>query len=126
MQRASRLTFARKIVHCTNLDWYKIIWTNESSFELKNDSCQIWIWHKVHKKYATNCLVPIFKSRQTSSMILGAFIRFDKSPLVIMAQNKEIAIHFVEKVYEGTLSKFYFMHDKPYEPTLMEDGTHVH
>ena len=59
-------------------------------------------------------------------MIYGAFINFDKSSVVIMAQGKRTTAYIVEKVYEGTLSKFYFMHDKPHELTLMEDGAHVH
>ena len=39
-----------------------------------------------------------------------------------MALGERTATHFVQKVYEGTLSCFNFMHDKPKELTLMEDG----
>ena len=60
-------------------------------------------------------------------MVWGAFIGFDKSPLVIIAPGERTAKHFVQKVYEeGTLSGFYFMHDKPEELTLMEDSAPVH
>ena len=59
-------------------------------------------------------------------MVWDAFTRFDKSPLVIMAPRERMAKHFVQKVYEGTLSGFYFMHDEPEELTLMKDVAHVH
>ena len=58
-------------------------------------------------------------------MVWGAFTGFDKSPLVIMALGERTAKHFVQKVYEGTLSGFYFMHDEPNELTLMEDSAPV-
>ena len=59
-------------------------------------------------------------------MVWGAFIGFDKIPLVIMAPEERTAKHFVQKVYEDTLSGFYFMHDEPEELTLMEDDAFVH
>ena len=59
-------------------------------------------------------------------MVWDAFIGFDKSPLVIMALGERTAKPFVQKVYEGTLSGFYFIHDEPDKLTLMEDGAHVH
>ena len=59
-------------------------------------------------------------------MVWGAFIGFDKSPLVIMILGERMAKHFVQKVYEGTLNYFYFMHDEPEDLTVMEDGTLVH
>ena len=70
--------------------------------------------------------MPTFKSRQTFIMVWGAFTGFDKSPLVIMAPRERTAKHFVQKVYEGTLSGFYFMHHKLEELTLMEYGAPVH
>ena len=76
--------------------------------------------------YATNCLAPTFKFGQTSVMVKDAYTGFDKSPLVIMAQGKRTIAHFVEIFYEGTLSGFYFMHDKPHELTLMEDSAPIH
>ena len=59
-------------------------------------------------------------------MVWTAFIGFDKSPLVIMPQGEKTAADFVENVYEGILSGFYFMHDQPHELILMEDGVAIH
>ena len=70
--------------------------------------------------------MPTFKTGQTFVMVWGAFIRFDKSPLVIMALGERMAKYFVQKVYEGTLNGFYFMHNEPEELILMEDDALVH
>ena len=109
--KATTLAFAHKFVHLTIENWYKVIWTDELSFVLGKYSQEIQIWHKVHEKYPKNCLAPTFKSRRTSLIVWGAFIRFDKSPLVIMAPGERTAKHFVQKMYEGTFSGFYFMHN---------------
>ena len=36
--KAAKLAFTHKFVHWTIEDWYKVIWTNESSFELRKNS----------------------------------------------------------------------------------------
>lgn len=126
VQKATRLAFARKYKHWTEQDWYKVIWTDESSFELGKNSRQIRVWRKPYEKYMTECLAPTFKSGRTSVMTWGAFTGFDKCPLVIMPQGERTAAHFVKNVYESTLSGFYFMHDNPHDLTLMEDGAPVH
>jgi hypothetical protein len=126
VHKATRLAFARKYKHWTEEDWYKVIWTDESSFELQKNSRQIRIWRKPHEKYLAECLAPTFKSGRTSVMVWGAFTGFDKCPLVIMPQGERSAAHFVKNVYESTLSGFYFMHDNPHELTLMEDGAPIH
>ena len=124
--KVARLAFADKFVHWTIEDWYKVIWSDESSFELGKNSRHIRIWCKVHEKYAKNCLAPTFKSEQTSIMVWATFTGFDKSLLVIMALGERMAKHFVQKVYEGTLSGFYFMHDEPDKLIVMEDSAPVH
>ena len=55
-----------------------------------------------------------------------AFTGFDKSPLVIVPQGQQSAADFVQNVYESMFSRFYFMHDNPYELILMEDGAPGH
>ena len=59
-------------------------------------------------------------------MVWGAFTGYEKSPLVIILVDERSAVDFVNLIYEGTLSGFYFMHDQPHELTLMEDGAPVH
>ena len=57
---------------------------------------------------------------------VGAFTGFDKSPFVIIPPTKQSVVDFVELIYENTLIGFYFMHDRPIQLTLMEDGAPIH
>lgn len=59
-------------------------------------------------------------------MVWGAFSGFDKSSLVIMPPERKSASDFVDIVYEGTFSGFYFLHDHLQNLILMEDGARVH
>jgi hypothetical protein len=113
-------------LHWSEQDWSKVIWTDESSFELGKNSQPIRRWRRVNKKFAKSCLAPTFKSGQTFVMLWGAFTVFDKCPLVIMPPRERTAAHFVKNIYEGSLSRFYSMHDQPHELTLMDDGAPVH
>lgn len=124
--KADRLAFARQYEKWTKEDWKKVIWTDESSFEIGRNSRQIRVWRKSHERYDYKCLAPTFKSGRTSVMVWGAFSGFDKSPLVIIPPKSRSASDFVNLVYEGTLSGFYFLHDHPEDIILMEDGAPVH
>lgn len=124
--KADRLAFARAHASWDFEDWCKVIWSDESSFELGKNSRQIRVWRKSHEKHARDCIAPSFKSGRTSVMVWGAFSGFDKSPLVPIPSNMRTASDFVNLVYEGTFSGFYFMHDDREQMILMEDGAPVH
>lgn len=59
-------------------------------------------------------------------MVFSAFTNFDKCPLVIIPPDRRTTIDFVTRVYEGTLSGFYFLHNELEDLTRMEDGAFVH
>jgi transposase len=128
--KAKRLTFAKPNCkehrHWTENDWKNVIWTDESSFERGKMSRHIRVWRKLHEAYTSKCLAPTFKSCRSLMMFWGAFTGFDKSPLVLMPEGERTTKDFIQNVYEGTLSAFYFMHDHPHHLTLMEDGAPVH
>jgi len=84
------------------------------------------MWQKAYKRYSSKCLAPIFKSGHTLVMVWGAFSGFDKSPLIIIPPQNRSASDFVDLIYEGTLSGFYFLHDHREDIILMEDGAPVH
>ena len=70
--------------------------------------------------------MPTLKSNQTLVMIWEAFTGFNKSHLIILPQGQRSATDFVQNMYEGRFSGFYFMHNNPHELILMEDGALVH
>lgn len=124
-QRKRRLTFARDHQHWTINNWKKVIWTNESSFEIGKQYQQVMVWRTTREKVKSSCLVPTFKSGRSSIMVWGAFIGERTSPLVIMPPKRRTAKDFIEIVYEGAWPmdpkfrsiQFFF---------LIKDGAPVH
>ncbi len=43
-------------------EWEKIIWSNESRFELFQNDSKSLVWHKVNEKYNVECLKPTVKN----------------------------------------------------------------
>jgi transposase len=107
-------------------DWQKIIWSDESSFEVGKLSEKIRVWRKPTEKYCNECLVPTFKSGRTSVMIWGAFVNTTKLNLVFMESGKRTGPDFVEQVYEGSIQPFLTSDMCSDDMTLMEDGAPVH
>ncbi|CEG67772.1 hypothetical protein RMATCC62417_04151 [Rhizopus microsporus] len=68
-QQKARYIFARKHVHWRIDDWRKVIWTDESSFEIGKLSSQPRVWRKMLEKFNKECLAPTFKSGRTSIMV---------------------------------------------------------
>lgn len=124
--KADRLAFAKKHQSWNTLDWMHVIWTDEASFEIGKNSRQVKVWRRSYERYSWDCLAPIFKSGRTSVMIWGAFTGYEKCSIVIMPSDRRTSADFVDVVYEGRLSGFFYMHDDPQSLFLMEDGAPVH
>lgn len=71
--KRNRLDFARTLESWTVEDWKKVVWTDESTFELGKNSRQITVWRKTNERYNLDCLAPTFNSGHTSVTIWGAF-----------------------------------------------------
>src|SRR5207253_5486296 len=54
--KADRLAFARAHLSWSAEDWGRIIWTDESSFEIGKLSRQVRVWRRVYEKYDWDCL----------------------------------------------------------------------
>ena len=84
------------------------------------------VWRRPNERYFLDCLAPSFKSGCTFVMIWDAFSGYQKYLLVSMPPHKRTASDFINIVYEGCLSGFYFLHDDPDNLIFMEDGAPVH
>jgi hypothetical protein len=100
-----RLQFAKRYNDCTPNSWRKIVWTNESSFEIGKISRQVVVWRKPKDKYKKEYLTPTFKSGQTSTMVWGAFFGATRAPLTIIPPGQQKAAQFIKNVYEKALKK---------------------
>ena len=120
---SQRLAFAQKYHGWSPKEWERIVWTDESTFEIGKSSRQIHVWRSAYERYSSSCIVPTFKSGRTSLMIWGAFAGGQKSQLVFMPKTQRSAKDFVEVVYDGEL--IHFLSRLP-KGVLMEDGAPVH
>lgn len=124
--RAARLAFARKHRSWTIDQWKKVIWTDESTFEIGKNSRQVLVWRKTDQRYNLDCLTPTFKSGRSSVMVWGAFTATSKLPLALMPPGRRTAADFVEIVYDGFLGLFLNTQNDAAGLVLMEDGAPVH
>lgn len=123
---ANRLAFAKKYEKWTVADWKRVIWTDESTFEIGKISRRVLVWRREDEKFKNVCLAPVFKSGRTSVMIWGAFVADQKLPLVFMPAGRRTAVDFVEIVYNGVLGPWLSTQENPANLVLMEDGAPVH
>ena len=124
--KVDRLAFAKKYQAWEVSHWMNVIWTDEASFEIGKNSRQVKVWHRPYERYSWDCLAPIFKSGRTSIIIWSAFTCYEKCPIVVIPFDKRISADFVDVVYEGRLSGFFYMHDDPQSLFLMANGAPVH
>jgi transposase len=119
----NRRLFALEHFSWTMEDWKKVIWTDESTFELGQNSRQIRVWRRVDEEYNNACTGSTFKSGRVSVTVWGAIALGKKSKLVVLDKGRRTAADFVDQVYEGSLLAFL---DEFIDPVLMEDGAPVH
>ena len=124
--KRKRFEFAFAHRKWTSEEWEKVIWTNESTFEVGKTSRQIIVWRKSEEHYNLDCLTSTFKSGRTSIMVWDAFIATHKLPLIAMPPDRRIAIDFVEIVYDGVLGPLLDVQGDTRRLVLMEDGALVH
>ncbi|MBW0590450.1 hypothetical protein O181_130165 [Austropuccinia psidii MF-1] len=100
-----RLTFVQQFGHWTLQSWARIIWTDESLFELGKKADQVRVWQTPQEN--------------------------TKGPLVFL-DGTQMAETFIQQVYKPHLQPFYnYMVNAPYIRTreriaMMEDGAPIH
>ena len=124
--KCKRFEFAFVHRKWTSEEWEKVIWTDESTFEVGKTSRQIIVWRKSDECYNLDCLTPTFNSGRTSIMVWGTFTATLKLPLIAMPLGRRTAIDFVEIVYDGVLGPFLDAQGDARRLVLMEDGALVH
>ena len=122
-QRKARYKFAKEHLNWTVDQWKRVIWTDESSFQIGANVIKKKVWRRRSEKYKKSCIKASFKSGRTSVMVWGAICGGRKSPLVVMPKNKRTSQDFVNIVYEPALLDFY---QSIPNAILMEDNAPIH
>lgn len=68
-----RLKWARKHKNWTVEDWKKVLWSDESKFEVFGSKRRIYVRRHVNEKYLPECIVPSVKHGGGSVMVWGCF-----------------------------------------------------
>ena len=125
--QSKRLAFAKEHQNWTAEQWAKVIWIDESTFEIGKAFRRVLVWRTANEKYYPECLTPTFKSGRTSVMIYACFAGSEKSTLVFMPKGERTAVDFVRLCYEGEGGLKAFREQiNIHDAILMEDGAPVH
>jgi hypothetical protein len=81
-QAKGRLAWARSHQSWKQEDWDRVIWSDESSFQLIPSGGRVRVWRRKAEKYLKECLAPTVKHGGGSVMIWGCFRSGKLGPLV--------------------------------------------
>lgn len=71
--KAKRFEFAKNHLNWTNEDWAKVLWTDESKFELFGSKRRVYVRRGAHESTLEACTVPTVKHGGGSLMVWGSF-----------------------------------------------------
>ncbi len=76
-----RLEWAKAHVNWTREQWYKVLWTDESMFQVFGTHRRIIVRRAPGERYKKECIVPTMKHGGGSVMIWGALSAYGVPPL---------------------------------------------
>ena len=88
-QAAERLAFALKYRWWGTVDWKKVIWSNEATFETRKRG-RIWVTRRPEEKNHLDYIQSVYRSGRVSIIVWGAIGWDWKSPLILLTKEKEI------------------------------------
>jgi hypothetical protein len=72
VNRLKRLRYAKSLESSTLEDWKKVLFTDESSFNVKGSNGKVYVWRTAQEEWNEDCLNPTFSSGRQSVMIWGS------------------------------------------------------
>lgn len=87
--RKSRLEFAKRHILWSSLEWSKVLWSDESKFNLMSSDGIKYVRRPKNKKYDYRYQIPTVKHGGGSIMVWGCFSRSGVGPLVRIEGNMD-------------------------------------
>ena len=84
-------------------DWKHVLWTDESSVEIGENSRVPWVWRRPGERYLDKCLQPTFKSGCQSIMVWGCIAHGKCGPLICIPKDQRKGVDYVRLVLSGPL-----------------------
>jgi hypothetical protein len=126
-QGKKRFKWAKEYRKWNMTDWERVIWTDEASVKIGKESRQCLVWHRPGERYVEECLVPTFKSRRQSLMVLGCISYGRCGPLVQIPSDRQKGIDYVQLILAGPLWEYYVQfYNEMGVALVMEDGAPTH
>jgi|1186.fasta_scaffold111665_1 transposase len=97
-------------------EWEKIIWSDESRYELFNNDSNNWVWRKKDERYKVDCLKPTVKN-SIGIMVWGCFCNNKLGPLVLIEGTLN-SDRYIELLEEYLLS---FLNNLSIEVYIFQD-----
>lgn len=69
----ARMKFAKDHLHWTRDDWAKVLWTDESKFQIFNTNRRVYVRRFKHERTSKRCIVPTVKHGGGNVMVWGCF-----------------------------------------------------
>ncbi|MBW0591080.1 hypothetical protein O181_130795 [Austropuccinia psidii MF-1] len=82
-----RLAFTQAHRHWTINEWARVIWTDESAFELGKKVDRVRVWRTPQEKWNLENLAVNHQSGRQTLMVWGAFCAAMRAPLVFLNQD---------------------------------------
>ncbi|MBW0488892.1 hypothetical protein O181_028607 [Austropuccinia psidii MF-1] len=117
--------------HWTINDWARVVWTDESAFELGKKVDRVRVWRTPQEKWHLENLAVNHRSGRQSLMVWGAFCAAMRAPLVFL-NGQMTSTKMVQQVYRpGLLPFIAWMEQAPWirgrkRILLMEDNAPIH
>lgn len=82
--RLKRLRFAKEMLNKPLEYWDRVIWSDESKFNIFGSDGKVMVWRTPHEEFEPNCTVPTVKHGGGSVMIWGCFTQRGVGNLCIL------------------------------------------
>lgn len=99
INRRKRLQWAREHKNWSVNDWRRVLWTDESKFELFGSKRRVFVRRRVGEKFNMECITPTVKHGGGSVMVWGCFADGKVGDL------KKIEGIMDKKIYHGILQR---------------------
>lgn len=107
--RKKRLQFAKQYVNMPTAFWERVIWSDESKFELRNSKKRKRVWCKPSDRLKPQCIQSTVKHGGGSLMVWGCFSKFGVGNLVKI-DGRMTAASYVDVLSENLATSAEKMH----------------
>lgn len=110
--KIDRMRWAQLYKAFTNVDWAKVIWSDECYVYIGDDRGRIYVTRRADEELNEDCLVPRFKQSSVRVMLWACIMKGRKGPLIVLEYpggkgGGMNSTRYKEQVLEGVLASFH-------------------